>query len=135
MSELTDIPEIITGVEYRKRVSQEILIEPTQSEESIARKVLLSKYDEWKYEEEIRILQNGEWYEFDSCSHVTKIICGHRMNDCLFKAVQIIGNAKGIPVSKTTIEDSGIELLDCSENDGVIAGDPDYPICNMKEGQ
>jgi hypothetical protein len=115
--ELPENPEIITGVTYRKEISEEILIETTQPEESIARKILSSKFNEWDYEAEIRILQKEQWYEFGSSSRVTKIICGHRMKDGLFKAVKMIGNAKGIPVSKTTIEDSGIELVDCSESD------------------
>lgn len=74
---------------------------------STARKVLLSKYIEWAYEKEVRILHDSQWYLLPS--PVRRIIVGHRMNPSLFEAMRIICEHKKIKIHRTGIGDEGID--------------------------
>ena len=95
----------IKEVEYRGIFSQ-VSIEDNNHPTEIAETILSSKYDEWKYEKELRILNNSEWYSLKS--PVTKIIIGHRMNPALVKALRIICKNKNIILMKSVITDDGI---------------------------
>lgn len=73
----------------------------------LAEQVLSSKYQEWAYEREIRVLHHGEWYHFEK--PVKRIIAGHRMNPALFKALQIVCERQNITLCRTGIGDEGID--------------------------
>ncbi|SDO94994.1 hypothetical protein SAMN05660330_01405 [Desulforhopalus singaporensis] len=68
-----------------------------------ADRVLSSKYNEWAYEKEVRILKRGEWFSLPS--PVRRIICGHRINPSMIEALGIICERKGITINKIGIED------------------------------
>ncbi len=74
---------------------------------ALANQVLSSKYNEWKYEEEVRILQPDEWFNFDT--PIQRVIAGHRMPPALFEALNIICNSMGITFCRTGIGDEGID--------------------------
>ena len=76
-------------------------------EEDAARDILFSKNKEWKYEEEIRILNDSEWYELES--PVTRVIAGHRMPHALFEVLNITCTSLGIPFNRIGIGDEGLD--------------------------
>lgn len=82
-------------------------------ERTAAEKILFSKYREWEYEKEIRILNHSEWYHLDR--RVPRIIVGHRMKDVLVDTLAIVCDREGIELCKVQIGDSGIgvERLAC----------------------
>jgi len=100
-----DSPEIRT-VEYRGVFG---FIEMSSRINTVraAEEVLSSKYQEWSYEKEVRILQRGEWYALKK--PVSRVIAGHRMKPALFEALRIICDAKRIPLCRTGIGDEGID--------------------------
>jgi hypothetical protein len=75
--------------------------------DDIARDVLFSKYREWEYEREVRILQAGNY--FDLPTPVQRVIVGHRMQQSVLRALQIICEKQGIPLRRTGIGDEGID--------------------------
>ena len=77
------------------------------SEDEAAKKVLFSKYDEWQYEQEIRILNDSEWFELRR--PIKRVIAGHRMPKALFNALNITCNSLGIILNKVGIGDEGID--------------------------
>lgn len=77
------------------------------SESKAAENILFSKYDEWKYEKEIRILCNDSWYELKI--PIKRVIAGHRMPDALFDVLNITCNSLGIQFCRVGIGDEGID--------------------------
>lgn len=73
----------------------------------LANEVLSSKYQEWEYEKEVRVLQHDEWFHLDK--PVKRVIAGHRMPPALFEAMNIICNSMGIEFCRTGIGDEGID--------------------------
>jgi len=84
-------------------LSIERIVNPAKT----AREILTSKYREWKYEREVRILHHDEW--FPLTKPVQRVIAGHRMQPSLFKALHIICQQQGIRFCKTGIVDEGID--------------------------
>jgi hypothetical protein len=106
--ELPKAGGVIKNVEYREAQSwAESLVEISTSE--AANEILSSKFKDWKYEKEVRVLQQGSWYELSK--PVRRIICGHRMNPALFETLQILCKHKGIEILQTTITERGIRSL------------------------
>ncbi len=64
-----------------------------------ANAVLTSKYSEWEYEQEVRVLNQSEWFELDK--PVVRVIAGHRMNPALFRGLQVICEREGIELCRT----------------------------------
>lgn len=77
------------------------------SPDELANQVLSSKYREWEYEQEVRILQTNEWFYLDK--PVRQVIAGHRMPSALFEAMNIICNSMGIEFCRTGVGDEGID--------------------------
>ena len=77
------------------------------SEDEAAKKILFSKYDEWQYEQEIRILNDSEWFELRR--PIKRVIAGHRMPKALFNVLNITCNSLGIILNKVGIGDEGID--------------------------
>jgi hypothetical protein len=72
-----------------------------------AQEVLSSKYSEWKYEQELRILNHSEFFQL---THpIRRVIAGHRMKPALFEALKIICKSKGVGLYRTGIGDDGID--------------------------
>jgi hypothetical protein len=82
-------------------------MERFQSEEAAARTILFSKYSEWEYEKEIRILNETEWYMLQK--PIKRVIAGPRMNKALFDVLNITCNTLGITLNKVGIGDEGID--------------------------
>ena len=106
--ELPSHTDEITPVDYREAhawtTSLEV-ISPPQA----AREILSSKFKEWTYEGEVRVLQQGEWYELSK--PVKRIICGHRMAPSLYQALEIICERQEIEILRTHITEKGVRSL------------------------
>jgi hypothetical protein len=75
--------------------------------EIVAEQVLSSKYREWSYEQEVRILQRDEWYHL--AKPVRRVIVGHRVHPAVFEALQIICEEKEVEINRVGIGDEGID--------------------------
>lgn len=78
-----------------------------QDEEAAARTVLFSKNDEWRYEQEIRILNPEQYYDLER--PIRRVIAGHRMNQALFQTLHMVCEREGIEFTKIGIGDEGID--------------------------
>lgn len=104
-----DLPEHnqnIKPLEYRG-VFAFLNMDEVKNEDDAARKILLSKYNEWEYEKEIRILHNKDFFELDS--PVKRVIVGHRMNPALRETIRIICDNQQIEMCKIGIGDEGLD--------------------------
>lgn len=104
--EISDDHPSVKKTEYRD-VFAHLSMPNGESPEVLANQVLSSKYQEWNYEREVRILQSGEWFALDG--PVKRVIAGHRMPPALFEAMNIICNSMGIDFCRTGIGDEGID--------------------------
>ncbi|MCD2528134.1 MULTISPECIES: DUF2971 domain-containing protein [Providencia] len=73
----------------------------------VAREVLSSKYEVWKYEKEIRILTTDTFYKLKN--PIARIIVGHRMSKPLFDALRIVCEKLDIPITRIGIGDEGLD--------------------------
>jgi len=104
--ELPDHDSKIKPVTY-EGVFASVNIENETIPAETAKRILSSKYVEWKYEEEVRILNDSPWYELPT--PVRRIIVGQRMNPSLFEALRIVCEHKGITINRVGIGDEGID--------------------------
>ncbi len=104
--ELPDYSKKIKRVQYGG-VFAFISIDDNKPTGEIANSILTSKYQEWAYEKEVRILNHDEWYQLRT--PVKRIIAGHRMNPSLFQALRIICDRQKITLNRTGIGDEGID--------------------------
>lgn len=104
--ELPDRSPVIKTVEYRG-VFASVSFDTPMRPDRAAEEVLSSKYQEWSYEQEVRVLQPNDWYKLPK--PVSHVIAGHRMNPALFEALRIICENRGIRLSRTGIGDMGID--------------------------
>lgn len=104
--ELPDNSDQIKDVTYGGVFAAVSIASKTLPDET-ARQILSSKYMEWSYEKEVRILNDAEWYKLPS--PVRRIIVGHRMNPSLFQGLRIICERQGITINRTGIGDEGID--------------------------
>jgi len=75
--------------------------------ERAAEEILSSKYNEWAYEKEVRILQPSEWYKLQR--PVRRVIAGHRMPPAVLDALQIVCERRNIILDRTGIGDEGTD--------------------------
>jgi hypothetical protein len=104
--ELPDHDLYVRRVEYRG-VFAFCDMDSVRDEREAAELILFSKYREWEYEKEIRILNRSDWYELDKPP--LRVIAGHRMSDALFR---VLGNAcdhAGVEFARVGIGDDGID--------------------------
>lgn len=104
--ELPDSTPDIVDVQYRG-VFANVAIANETAAAATARSVLGSKYSEWEYEREVRVLQPSTWYKLPK--PVRRLIVGHRMNPSLFEALRIVCEKKEIVINRTGIGDEGID--------------------------
>ncbi len=76
-------------------------------EEDAAKSILFSKYKEWEYEKEIRILSEKPFYKLPK--PVSRVIAGHRMDKALFDVLNIVCTNLGITLNRVGIGDTGID--------------------------
>ncbi|MCE8001849.1 hypothetical protein [Billgrantia ethanolica] len=115
--EIPDNHPCVKRTEYRG-VFAHVSMPNGHAPEELANQVLSSKYQEWSYEQEVRILQSQEWFQLEE--PVKRVIAGHRMPPALFEAMNIICNSMGIRFCRTGIGDEGIDA-DYVEPSSVIA--------------
>lgn len=104
--ELPDGAPEIKEVGYRG-VFASLTFADNFSPEQAAEEVLSSKYREWEYEQEVRVLQRDAYYYLPS--PVKRVIAGHRMEPALFKALQIVCERNNIELNRVGIGDEGID--------------------------
>lgn len=73
----------------------------------VARRVLFSKYNEWSYEDEVRILHDHDFFHL--VRPIRRLIVGHRMEGAMLDALRIICKAQGIPIYRIGIGDEGLD--------------------------
>lgn len=104
-----DLPENdpnIKNVEMRG-VFGFVDMERFTTEEEAARMILFSKYNEWEYEKEIRILSENQWFNLGS--PVSRVIAGPRMSKALFDVLNIVCTSLNVTLNRVGIGDTGID--------------------------
>jgi hypothetical protein len=104
--DLPDNDHNIRPVDYRG-VYAFLDMNQVTDENEAARTILFSKYREWQYEREIRILHDSEFYCFRR--PVTRVIVGQRMNAALFRALHVVCDREGVEFCRVGIGDEGID--------------------------
>jgi hypothetical protein len=104
--ELPERANNVKVVEYRG-VLGHVIFDRVINPEQAAEEILASKYNEWVYEQEVRILQREEWYALET--PVKRVIAGHRMDPAVFEALRIICENRKIILTRTGIGDEGID--------------------------
>ena len=104
--ELPDDSDQIKTLRYRGVFASISVDKPFDAYET-ARQILSSKYKEWEYEKEVRVLQRGDWFRLGK--PVSRVIAGHRMNPALFRALRMVCEREGIELCRTGIGDEGID--------------------------
>jgi hypothetical protein len=105
-AELPDNSPKVKVVEYRGVFGHVLLDRPVVPSQA-AEQILSSKYNEWAYEKEVRILQPKRWYDLPS--PVKRVIAGHRMHPAVLEALRIVCEDRGIVLCRTGIGDEGID--------------------------
>jgi hypothetical protein len=76
--------------------------------DELANSILTTKFYDWHYEKEVRIIHDSEWYKMDS--EVTRVICGPRMDHATYQTFKVMCESKSIPISRMHIDIEGIDL-------------------------
>jgi hypothetical protein len=104
--DLPDDNQDIRQVEYRG-VFAFLDMDQVVDEDDAARRILYSKYNEWSYEEEVRILSSENYYQLER--PIRRVIAGPRMNQALFQTIHMVCDKEGIEFTKVGIGDDGID--------------------------
>ena len=104
--ELPDNNPNIQPVQYRG-VFAFLDIDNIDNEDDAARMILQSKYNEWQYEQEIRVLSNDSFYRLQK--PIRRVIAGHRMNIALLETLLIVCDREGIELCTLGIGDEGLD--------------------------
>jgi hypothetical protein len=104
--ELPDVSPSICKVEYVGL--REVDMHQYRGASAEVGTILSTKFEEWSYEEEIRIIQNEPWFTLNS--KIQRVICGQRMNNAMYEALRIVCNSKGIPISQIYMDHDGIDI-------------------------
>jgi hypothetical protein len=104
--ELPDRSPVVRTVNYRG-VFAALNIRKRINPYEAAREILGSKYSEWEYEREIRVLHRERYFVLPT--RVGHVIAGHRMEPALFDALNFICHQRQIRFSRTGIGDEGID--------------------------
>lgn len=108
--ELPDDSPVVRRVNYRSE------FEPALGGSEIdapraATEILCSKYKEWAYEKEVRIIQQDVHFPL-AAQPAYHVIAGHRMEPALFKALDLICCSMAIRLTRTKITPDGISVID-----------------------
>lgn len=104
--DLPDDDQDVRQVEYRG-VFAFLDMDQVVDEDDAARRILYSKYSEWSYEQEVRILSSQNYYHLER--PIRRVIAGPRMNQALFRTLQMVCDQEGIEFTKVGIGDEGID--------------------------
>ena len=103
--DLPDVDDRIHGVTYCDNPSLDVASGNQPS--FMANQVLSKKFSAWRYEEEVRIIQDEVW--FDLGKVVTKVFCGSKMSAAMFEALSIVCASKGVDIAMIHIDHDGID--------------------------
>lgn len=112
--DLPDDDPRIRPVEYRG-VFAFCDMDRVQDEREAAELILFSKYQEWRYEQEIRILSEDDWYQLERPP--VRVIAGHRMNNALFRVLGTACRYAEVEFCRVGIGDEGIDADFVPEED------------------
>jgi hypothetical protein len=104
--DLPDNDPSVKRVDYRG-VFAFLDMDEVVTEDDAARKILFSKYDEWSYEQEIRVLHWDAYYPLDR--PIRRVIAGPRMNRALFDTLHLVCDRENIRFFRAGIGDEGID--------------------------
>lgn len=104
--DLPDTDAHIKKVKYRD-VFAFLDIDRITNLDTAAKTILFSKYREWKYEKEIRIMSQENFYDLPN--GVSRVICGPRMHPALFEMLGHLCLRERIDFAKIGIGDEGID--------------------------
>ncbi|MDA1275865.1 MAG: hypothetical protein O2960_17760 [Verrucomicrobia bacterium] len=104
--ELPDNSPAVKKVSYRG-VFAGVSLDGRVNPQTAAEEILSSKYSEWQYEREIRVLHHEAY--FPLAAPVLRVIVGHRMEAALFGSLNFMCHKKGIVFNRTGIGDEGID--------------------------
>ena len=104
--ELPDANPLVGHVSYRG-VFEMLHSSHVVDADDAARQVLLSKYNEWAYEREIRVLHTAPFFRLPH--PVVRIIVGHRMNRALQEALYLVCARQRVGFFRVGIGDEGID--------------------------
>lgn len=104
--DLPDDDPDVRPVEY-EGVFAFLDMDDVRSEDEAARRILFSKYQEWRYEQEVRILSAEPYYHL--ARPIRRVIVGPRMNEALFRTLYMVCEREGIVFTKVGIGDEGID--------------------------
>jgi len=82
-------------------------LDETTDTDRTARDILFSKYEEWRHEQEVRIICNNE--HFSLREGVSRVIVGHRMHTALQNSLEIICDREGIDFQVLEIAKTGLQ--------------------------
>ena len=114
--DLPDDDASVREVEYRG-VFAFLDMDRVEDEDDAARRILFSKYEAWSYEEEIRILNDEDYYQLDR--PIRRVIAGPRMNQALFQTLHMVCEREAIEFNKVGIGDEGIDADPVRAGEGV----------------
>lgn len=103
---LPDNDPNVRPINYRG-VFASVDMDQVRSEDAAARAILFSKYREWEYEREIRVLHDQCFYDIER--PIRRVIAGHRMGQALFDALHLICDTLDIEVCRLGIGDEGLD--------------------------
>lgn len=104
--DLPDSDSRVREVRYRG-VFDFLTLDGFESEQAAAENILFSKYQEWEYEREIRILTETEYYDLQKRPKL--VVAGQRMDPNLFEILYRICKRERIPIARVGIGDEGID--------------------------
>lgn len=96
----------IRPIEYRG-VFAFLNMDEVIDKDEAARTILFSKYNEWEYEREIRILNDTPYFQLDN--PIPRVIVGHRVNPALLETLLIVCDREQIELCTVGIGDEGLD--------------------------
>jgi hypothetical protein len=104
--DLPDDNSNICEIEYRGMFAF-LDMDSVHDEDEAARRILFSKYKEWAYEKEVRVLSDHPYYKLER--PIRRVIVGPRMNQALFSTLHMICDQENIEFTKVGIGNEGID--------------------------
>jgi len=104
--DLPDNHRNIRTVDY-EGVFSFLNIDAVEDEREAAETILFSKYREWAYEQEVRILNSEPYYHLQR--PIRTVIVGPRVKEALFRTLYLVCEREGIAFRKVEIGDEGID--------------------------
>jgi hypothetical protein len=106
--DLPDDHRKIEEVKYRGVFALVKITRESRSQKSAEQVLFSSKYSEWSYEREIRIISGDQWHQLERL--VRRVIAGHRIAPPLFDALQLVCETLNIGIGRIGIGDECLDV-------------------------